>query len=143
MSKVPVDFHDPQSVTKLICDRLLAGASPEALERYSLAGTSIRTRLPSGSGGPGRSLLVRRGVWTGYDSGVSAENTVRLVAYDSSDEGAFDQASWFHGQLLAYRGDTEVVSFRFSEGPRSGTDPDFDTPICAMTVRARMHPRIL
>jgi hypothetical protein len=143
MSKVATDFGDPQSSTKLLCEALLREGGDELLERRpALDGLEVGTRLPT-SQVPGRLLVVRAGVWTDYQPPVTAENTLRLSAWAPEEDDAYDVSSWFHGRLLAYDGDADVVSYRFSEGPRRGKDPDYGTPTCTFTIRARMHPQLL
>lgn len=138
MVRVAVDFRDPQAVTKLRCDAILAGVLevPEFL-----AGLRISTELPTDAP-KGRLLVVRAGDWIEWGQ-TTAVNVIRLVGFSLDEDEAWSICSWFHGQLLAAAPDSDVVSYRNDRGPRKGIDPDFQTPICASTMLARMHPAIL
>lgn len=91
---------------------------------------------------PGRRLVIRSGAWTEY-SAATATNRVRVMAWDLDPDAAWDISSWFHGQLLALRGDDDLVSFQYDSGPAHGVDPDYKTPIVAFAINARMRPAIL
>lgn len=138
--KVATSFRDPQSVAKLHCDGLLAGALAASPPPF-LVGLATGTQLPGGP--PGRLLVVRSQRWVEYQPPVTAVNLLRLVAWDLDPDVAWDVASWFHGRLLALAGDADAVSYSYDSGPARGTDPDFDTPMTAFTIRIRMRPAIL
>lgn len=133
----PTEFGDPQSELKLLCDALLE--SPAAADRDFLTDLSISTRLSEGRA-PGRLLVVRAGAWSDYQFPVLGVNRARIVAFDRDEDVAWSIASWFHGHLLAYRGGPAVRSVRYDGGPEKGTDPDYDSPIAAFTVRVSMRP---
>lgn len=135
--KVAAEFGDPQALTKLRCDALRAAAS-----RPFLTNLTIGTVLPPASP-QGDLLIVRSGIWTEYNAPITAVNIVRIVAWSLDEDTAWDIASWFHAMLLAAPGDATVHSYRTDDPPRKGTDPDYDTPIAAFTIAARMRPQIL
>lgn len=143
MSKPARHFRDPQSAAKLDCDALLADAAAliGPLPAF-LDGVEIATKLPAAAP-PGRLLVIRSGPWIEYNAPLTAVARIRGVAWSLDADEAWDIASWFHASLLAYPGDADVVSYRNELGPERGMDSDYDTPIAAFTVRARMRPAIL
>lgn len=143
MSRPARHFRDPQSSAKRDADLLLAAraAAGPVLPSF-LEGLQISTRLPPAAP-PGRLLVIRSGAWLEYVAPLTAVIRIRGVAWSLDADEAWDVASWFHASLLAYPGDEDVVSYRNEVGPERGTDPDYDTPIAAFTVRARMRPAIL
>lgn len=141
MSKPARHFRDPQSAAKLDCDALLATAVAVGPPAF-LDGLAIGTKLPAAQP-PGRLLVVRSGPWVTYVPPITAEVRIRLVAWSLDADEAWDIASWFHASLLAYPGDDDVVGYRYELGPERGQDSDYDTPIAAFTVTARMRPAIL
>ena len=140
MTRVPLTFGDPQSSAKLDCDAILAAA--DVAVRPFLAGLTISTHLPRESP-QGRLLVVRSGPWVDNQSNVTAANLLRLVAWDPDPDVAWDIASYFHGHLIARPGDVDVVSYGYDGGPTRAVDPDYDSPIAAFTLRARMRAAIL
>lgn len=143
MTKPARHFRDPQSSAKRDADRLLAArtAAGTTLPLF-LEGLQISTRLPSAAP-PGKLLVIRSGAWLEYIAPVTAVIRIRGVAWSLDPDEAWDIASWFHASLLADAGDEDVVSYRNEIGPERGIDPDYDTPLAAFTVRARMRPAIL
>lgn len=134
--KIATTFGDPQAVSKRRCDALVASvATPPSF----LADLVIATVLPK-KNPTGPLLVVRSGRWLEYQAPVTAVNRIRLVAWHPDEDVAWDIVSWFHGRLLAFPGDEDVVSFRYDDGPQKGTDPDFDSPIAACTIAVRMRP---
>lgn len=142
MSKPARHFRDPQSAAKLDCDALLLAAAEAGPLPAFLEGLAIRTELPAATP-PGRLLVVRSGPWVEYVPPLTAVARIRCVAWSLDADEAWDIASWFHASLLAYPGDDDVVGYRYELGPERGKDSDYDTPIAAFTVRARMRPAIL
>lgn len=134
--KIATTFGDPQAVTKRRCAALLQAAAGSPT---FLAGLKIATVLPTGTPA-GPLLVVRSGRWLEYQPPVTAVNRIRLVAWSTNEDAAWDIVSWFHGRLLALPGDADLVSFQYDDGPTKGTDPDFDSPIAAATLALRMRP---
>ena len=143
MTKPARHFGDPQSSAKRDADRLLAAraAAGTTLPLF-LEGLQISTHLPT-SAPPGKLLVIRSGAWLEYIAPITAVIRIRGVAWSLDPDEAWDIASWFHASLLADAGDEDVVSYRNEIGPERGIDPDYDTPLAAFTVRARMRPAIL
>lgn len=142
MPKPARHFRDPQSSAKLDADRLLAARAAAGPLPAFLEGLTIGTKLPEAAP-PGRLLVIRSGAWLEYNAPLTAVIRIRGVAWSLDADEAWDIASWFHASLLADPGDLDVVSYRNEIGPERGTDADYDTPIAAFTVRARMRPAIL
>lgn len=145
MSKASTEFGDPQAVTKLYCDQLLAAVPAAELPDY-LEHVLITTRQPSARPA-GAVLTVRQQpTWALYRPPVAAAARIRLVAWSLDEDTAWSVASWFHGRLLGPRvanADPQLRAFRYDAGPAKGTDPDYQTPIAAFTVLASMRPAIL
>lgn len=142
MSKPARHFRDPQSAAKLDCDALLEEAAAAGPLLSFLDGLKVGTELPAARP-PGRLLVVRSGPWVEYVPPITAAARIRVVAWSLDADEAWDIASWFHASLLAYPGDDDVVAYRYELGPERGKDSDYDTPIAAFTMRARMRPAIL
>lgn len=138
--KISTTFRDPQSATKLLCDAILADepAPPAYLE-----GLRITTQLPREEAPHSPLLVVNSGAWDDYQAPLTASNRVRLGSWGPDPDALWDVLCWFHARLLAYRGGDDVVSFRYLEGPRRATDPDFDVPMAVAVIRARMRPEIV
>lgn len=140
--KVATHFRDPQSYGKLLLEHLLEVLPPADAK---VADADVVTRLPEGT--PERGLLtVAAEDWPEYVAPVTAVSRLRVVSWDLDPDVAYDRASWAHGRLLAWLPTSEYPhfhSFAYDSGPRRGTDPDFNTPIAAFTIRARMVPEIL
>jgi hypothetical protein len=142
MTKPAVTFRDPQSCAKLDCDGLLAAAATPGPVPAFLDGLTIGTELPDAAP-QGPLLVVRSGLWDTYQGPITATNRIRIVAWHLDPDAAWDIASWFHGRLLAYRGDQDVVGYRYDSGPARDKDPDYGTPIAGFTTLVRMRPAIL
>ncbi len=142
MTRVAVTFRDPQSCAKLDCDALLAAAaSPGPLPAF-LADLAIRTQLPD-EAPQGPLLVVRSGLWPEFQGPITATNRIRIVAWHPDPDAAWDIASWFMGRLIAYRGDEDVVGYRYDSGPERDKDPNYGSPIAGFTTLVRMRPAIL
>lgn len=135
----PAEYGDPQALTKLRADAVLAAADVTA--RPYLANVTVVTELPQ-EAPVGRLLTVRSGPWVDVTA-ASATNIVRLVAWARNEDDAWDLASYFHAHLTALRGDDEFRGFGREEQPNKGLDPTYDRPIVAFALRARMKPRLL
>lgn len=146
MVKIAATFRDPRSAAKLDCDALaLAAATPGPLPEF-LDGLTIGTHLPkkpNDEAPRGRLLVVQSGPWLTYQPSITATQRLRFVAFAPARDDAWDIASWFHARLLAFPGDEDVQAYRYDAAPEDGIDPDYDTPIAAFTIGARMRPAIL
>ncbi len=143
MTKPVVGFGDPLSAAKLDVDAERDAGLLLPTPPTFLTGLEVATVMPA-SAPPGRLLVVRQGPWTEYTPFVSAVCRVRFVAWDPDPDVCWDIASWIHARLLARRGDSDAVSYRYDSGPLRGRDPDFpDSPITAFAMRVRMRPAIL
>lgn len=138
-SQLPAEFGDPQALTKLRIDAILAAAN--VLARPYLAAVRVATQLPSEA--PATPLLtVRSGPWVDTTAG-GATNIVRVVAWHENEDDCWDLGSYIYAHLRALRGDAEFRGFGLEEMPNKGIDPDYGAPIVAFAVRARMKPRVL
>lgn len=138
-SRPPTEYGDPQALTKLRVDAILAAG--DLVARPFLAGVKAVTQLPTDTPA-GPLVTVRSGPWVEYSS-AHGTNIVRVVAWHRYEDDAWDLASYVHAHLVALRGDSEFRGFGYEEQPNKGTDPTFGWPIVAFALRARMKPRVL
>lgn len=135
-------FGDPQSAGKLDVEALIVAALLEPDPPAFLTDVEVATVLPARAP-QARLVVVTSGPWLNYQAPITATNRVRVVAWDPDPDVAWDLSSWIHARLLAYPGDVDVQRYRYDAGPRRGKDPDYDSPIAAFTIQARMRPAVV
>lgn len=143
MGKPAAEFGDPQAVTKLHVDALVALDAAAGVDFMQDVATG--TRLPS-ERPDGSLVVVRHTGWAAYQAPVTALARERVSVWALDEDTVWSIASRLHARLLALPGDADLVSYQFDPaagGPAKGTDPDYDTPLATFTIRVRMRPVVI
>lgn len=134
--RIPVDYNDPQTLAKLHVDALLERSS-------RFVGIAAGTTVPGHAGVAGPLVATRFEQWVARQSTVSAIARIRIGAWSTDADEAWDLASYLQAGLLAFPGDDEVGGYIYELGPSRELDPDNDVPFSAFTIRQRVRARII